>query len=444
MKRNVFAWCFWIFLILCLGSLSGGCECSDVGNVGSPPQIEVDPKSLVFEALTLGSQRVQSISVKNTGGDVLEITEIRIVNETANKAFSFTKRTETPLDLKPSDTIRIAVRYSPKVAGIARGHIRIVSNATNSGPGGVVKVPLRSAEVSADISATPNPMDFGSAKPDKKKVMTLTIQNRGKANLVLSAFKFKSNKEKQFTIEKQPKLPATVKPNGKVLVEIGYKPTAPFASESLFITNNSNVRNYEVKLVGKSSAAGIEIIPPRVVFDKVKLGSKGTKSFVIKSTGNLDLEIKSLTMGPATSYDFTMLPFPANPKTPFTLKPGAEQKIIVQYDSTDVKDDKGTILVENNATPKPKEVLLEALAKGCDLQVKPPQLHFTGQGVRTITLANKGNEPCIYQKTSLSPGTSQEFRFDKPPHAAQKIDPGASLLFAVRCLFSSFRTSNIE
>ena len=418
------------FALVIFGGITQGCGCDTEGIGGAEPKILVEPKSYVFEAVSIGQSRQATIRVKNVGFGLLSISSLKVVHETAGEAYTLLSKVKFPLEVETDQSVRLRIEYKPKQAGANRAHLRIESNAQNA-TDGITKVPLRSAEVAADIVATPNPMDFKAVEPGKKKTMTLTVSNRGKAELQISEFKFKSNKEKQYSLSELPKLPAKLAPGKSVAIKVTYEPKGPTALEDLIVVNSSAIRNYIVKLVGKLASPQIEVTPKSLHFTKTLIGSKTTKSFLIKSVGGRDLIVKSILLGPGTSTDFSLENPPTNPKLPLTLKPGEEKKVFVTYKSSDVKDDKGVVKIESNAGGQPVDVLLNAGAQGCDLQPTPIKLFFSGKKVQQVAIANRGNKPCKYQGASFSPSTSPEFSFGAPPPPGQVIQPGSMIKITV-------------
>lgn len=430
MRRRTCVLSFMIFVSLLVTSLFGGCGCPDEGASGNPAEIEVDPGSLIFEAIAVGQKRVLSTIITNVGHDTLFIEEIDIKHSSTSKAFSLlAKPKDYPIKLGPQESITLKVQYAPKRAGSAQGKIVIISNAKNANAEGEVKVTLSSASVEADLSATPDPLDFGAIPPKQKKIKELTVKNSGKASVVIKGTLFGPNPDKQFRVEKEPKYPKTLKPGDSMKMKLSYSPVAPAAQTFLYFKND-RAMNFKVELIGKIAAPKIKVTPKLVKFSKVLLGTKGTKTFIIENIGGIDLIVNSIDLEKGGSSDFNL---PKLPSLPMTLASGKKKEITVEYFSQDVKNDKGIVKITSNDLGEPTvKVLLEALARGCDMKAIPSSLTFTGKSIKTVKVLNRGNRPCKYNKASFEKGMSPEFTLLTPLPASKDLAPGQTLSFKVQ------------
>lgn len=420
--------------ILWASVMLSGCNCENTGEIGNPPKLKINPPSLVFEAVQVGGTLNKSVVLSNEGGEDLTITELKIVNETAGVSFTLLTQKDLPLKIPTREEVKLTIRYSPKRAGSARGHVRIVSDAINptDTKDGIsfTKVSLRTTQLNADITVDPNPLDFGTVKPGQENVKSFVIKNRGQANLRIDGMEFKSNVSKEFELKTPLSYPKDIPPNKDLTVDVAYNPNKNVADEILIIRNNAKgSENFELRLVGQRAAPDIEVTPKELKYDDVYLGTKGTKTFTIKNKGTEVLEVKRISFDANTSKDFD---FDPAPQATYSIEPGKSVDIGVSYDSKDVNDDSGSVTIESNDPDSPiVKVLLSAKAKGCDLKAIPDNLYFTKPDKKTFNLINKGNLPCTFKGATFSATTSKEFGFSKPPAPAQLINPGQFIEFEV-------------
>lgn len=427
-RLGLFAWMTMIAAIAILG----GCDCQDVPSVSLEAEITSIPKALVFESVAIGDQLTREIVVKNTGRGSLIIKELSLINQSGGNPFSLLTQKNYPLEIEPGQSERFQIRYEPKLAGIAKGVLRTISNAQNANPAGEYDIEIRSVELSADISAEPNPMDFGSVKPGEKKTLALQVTNKGSAPLQLFAADFEKNAENEFAIETNLAYPVDVAPGKSLEIQISYSPKKPTAADETLILRNNTTNNsrYPVRLVGLVAAPDIEVKPLKLVFDKTAMGTKGVQSFEIFNRGTTNLEIQGITLGANSSSDFDL---PSLPTFPLSIEPQKSHKIDVEYNSKDTKDDTGTVKIVSNDPDSPEvKVELEGKAQGCNLIAAPTQLHFTRSDRKQVSILNQGNRPCIYKGAAFSAATSKEFSFFLPPPAAQALAPGQKLDFMVQ------------
>ncbi len=421
-----------LFVLSAGASMIAGCDCQDTVGVTLDAEIQSIPKTLVFESVAIGQQLTREVVVKNIGRGGLIIKELSIVNESAGEPFQLLTKKDLPLEIAPGASERLQVRYEPKRAGIARGHIRTVSNAENSDSSGVYKIDLRSTELSADISVTPNPVDFGAVKPNDTKTLKVKILNKGSATLELFSAEFEKNVEKEFVMVTNLAYPVAIDPGKSVEMELSYSPKKQQADEYLIIRNNSKAtERFRLRLVGAMAAPDIEVKPLKLVFDKTAVGTKGVKTFEIINNGSDVLEVSGITLGAGTSADFNLPSLPSS--WPLVIDPKSSKQIEVEYNSSDTKDDTGTVKIASNDPDSPEvKVELEGKAQGCNLIAAPTQLHFVKADRKQVSIINQGNRPCTYKGAYFSQTTSKEFSFFLPPPAAQVISPGQKLDFLVK------------
>lgn len=421
--------CAWGAMVLTMSLM--GCDCQDNLSLSQEAEIQAIPKALIFESVPIGQNLTREVVIKNIGRGSLIINELVVVNESAGEPFRLLTTKNLPLEIESNKSERLEIRYEPSQAGVAKGYIKTVSNAKNADTSGVFKIDLRSTELASDISAEPNPVDFGAVKPGEKEKKTITVTNRGSANLQLFGTEFEKNVEGEFAIETQLAFPVDVEPGKSITIEISYSPKKPTADENLILRNNTTSSpRYNVRLVGKMAAPDIEVKPLKLVFDKTAMGTKGVQAFEISNIGTTTLEVKAITLTADTSSDFNL---PSLPTFPLMIEPGKSQKIDVEYNSRDAKDDTGTVKIESNDPDSPEvKVELEARAQGCNLQAAPTLLHFTRGERKQVSIINQGNRPCTYKGAYFSTATSKEFSFFLPPPAAQILAPGQKLDFLVQ------------
>lgn len=420
-----------LVVALALTSVLGGCDCQESTGVSLEAEIQAIPKALIYEAVAIGKNLTREVVVKNVGRGSLILQDVVIVNESAGNPFRLLTQKSFPLEIEPGQSERWQVRYEPKRAGIAKGYIKTVSNAKNSDSEGVFRIDLKSAELSADISALPNPLDYGFVKPGESKTLKLTITNKGSAPLELFSATFEKDVEKEFAVKTNLAYPVEIGPAKKLEVEITYTPKKPAADITLILRNNtSTTARYPVRLVGQLASPDIEVEPTKLVFDKTSVGTRGAKTFKITNKGTTTLEVKGITLGSNTSSDFDI---PTLPTFPLMIDSGKSAEIEVVYNSSDTKDDTGTVKIASNDPDSP-EVKVELVGKGqgCNMVAAPTQLHFTRADKKQVTLVNQGNRPCIFKGATFSTGTSKEFSFFLPPPAAQALSPGQKLDFLVK------------
>lgn len=172
--------------------LVAGCDCGGGGLTKGKPQIAVDPQALAFGALSRGNERVLSLTVENTGDATLNVESITLNGPAVftlvdwdGVAFGEASWPSgiVPPGVGPPPHKVLRVRFSPDDEVDFAGEIVIRSNAQNARE---VTVPLNGSGSVPIIEVSPALLDFGTVSLDSSASLTLTITNRGAADLAIA------------------------------------------------------------------------------------------------------------------------------------------------------------------------------------------------------------------------------------------------------------------
>jgi len=138
------------FRILCVGLLLGGCATKPPPKVETKVEpalpaprvekvrepLEVTPLELHFSGLRGATKASESISVKNTGTEAVQVSDIRVVGANAT-TFKIVNVPLLPVVLSPSSSFTFAVGFEPGAGadpGVHHGRVRIVRSEDDDGP----------------------------------------------------------------------------------------------------------------------------------------------------------------------------------------------------------------------------------------------------------------------------------------------------------------------
>jgi subtilisin family serine protease/trehalose utilization protein len=141
-------------------------------HVTGVPNIAISPDSIAFGSLFVGAVRTDSITVSNTGTDVLHVTAITATPG----AF----HAPPPLDLAVGESRTLPVTFAPTVPGIYTGTLEFTSNAHNAPT--LTALLFGEGLVAPDIAATPESLAVSVFSGDIIS-RTLLIQNTGGSEL---------------------------------------------------------------------------------------------------------------------------------------------------------------------------------------------------------------------------------------------------------------------
>ena len=186
------------------------------------PEIEVDPLTHSFGALSAGSETQDVvITIKNEGNDVLDISGIYLDNGTSNFTI-----TASPIGIVEShDEVELIVSYAPGTYETNSDIIRIVSNDEDEP---VVDVLLDGSGDAPIIFVTPDYHDFGTVYLGCDDTIPVTIGNIGNSNLILTDIEYFASVPVDFAMEDYTPdhgiLPITISPGDTIDISVDYVP----------------------------------------------------------------------------------------------------------------------------------------------------------------------------------------------------------------------------
>ena len=124
-ERSV-GWLSLLAFVLSLFSWLFICGCA-ITSDNSGKALLVDPSSLTFGRVIVGGNSWQNVTISNTRGAILIITQANIRGTSFNVA-----GLTLPLTLSPGESSSFSVRFAPTVAGNLAGSVSLVSNASRS------------------------------------------------------------------------------------------------------------------------------------------------------------------------------------------------------------------------------------------------------------------------------------------------------------------------
>jgi len=459
------------------------CQCEDNVGVQADGIIKTNlpgekRPNLIFTNAAVNKQNEQSFDLWNDGRVELTITKIHLKGP-GFKSFQV-QHPKLPLVLKPGEAKKkITVIFTPKEAGDFEALMGFTSSdAKNVENDGVfyVKVTTQNLAPLPEFDCKKR-LEFGKVALGKTLEKTCTIRNVGSADLEIKKIFYNAEKNEVDAYELvEPKtFPVTLKQGGdeKLTVKIRFAPKkyppAEAVGHFVFETNikdESDASKHKLKVIGLIQIGAIELIPiypncqghedcrrvdsrlfcnedaptgkklcrqkatvtPLMKFPLTSKGKSTTRQFLIRSVGELPIEVTKITLG-TTNKDFKVL----NAGLPLTLAPKSEKSISVTYSPLTDKPGKNVLTVHSSAGNKSKApVNLEAATHGCDLQANPQKLKFTGPKSFTLTLFNQGNQSCLVKTVKLKSGKEDPFKLFPKVQGNQTIAPGGRLDLLVK------------
>jgi archaellum component FlaF (FlaF/FlaG flagellin family) len=155
---------------------------ASIGLAGSgvQPQLSLQPGTVAFGNVPVGSTNTQTMTISNPGSATLNISQSSV----SGAGFSITGLT-LPLNVAPGTMSSFTLSYTPAGAGTVSGTLKLVSNAPVS-PANFVLSGSGVAQTS-QLSASPVSLSFAStAVGSSSASQTVTLSNTGNAAVTIS------------------------------------------------------------------------------------------------------------------------------------------------------------------------------------------------------------------------------------------------------------------
>ncbi len=398
------------------------------GQVPQVPRITVNPTSLAFGDVTVGTSSSRSFAIANTGTAAL-IGTVAVTSGTS-APYSLTP---TSFNVAAGGSVSITVAFSPTTVAQANAGLTVASNDAVTPTVAVTVAGNGVAAPAPNIALNPTSLAFGAVTIGGQVSMTTQVQNLGTAPLDVTAIALCSGTPARFTWS--PAAPFTVAPNGSTSLTVTYAPSAAVVdSGCLAITSNDTAKpSVQLGLSGTGQSAPaprISVSPMAIDFGTVTLGASLSRTFTVANTGNAQLT-GALAFATLTS-DYTFSP------TALSLAPGGTQIVTVVFAPSQATTSTGVIVITSNDTTNPT-VSVSLTGTGISTNVATIALSPNALAFGTVTVSssaslvaqvqNTGTATLTVSAISLCSGTSAAFSWS--PAAPFSVAPGGAATLTV-------------
>jgi hypothetical protein len=409
-----------------------GCNCNGVDQFGKlRAKLEVEPASVDFGSVALGSFVVRSVKLSNTGNALLTISSVVIAGDAV-----FTIGSTPPTTLAPSMSADVSLVFSPQALGPVTATLRITTTQ-DSAPH---DVPLTGVGVMTGMDALcamPVPLDLGRVPLGRTSTATLHVKNCGLEPLTVSAVKISSDaghgSSPGFVLltSTWPTMLAVGASFDLVVTFSGM--TSGDASGFIRIDSSamSQPTSYFPMIARVVDGCDLTVIPSVLSFYGVAMGSTADRPVLVMNPTIAGCTISRLQITQGTALFSLVSP----PSTPDALASGASEELDIRYAPTGTGPDMGMLEVEAQGVVKQVQLVGNApLGPGCHLQPTPDFLSFGvvpvgSQQTRTTRLTNISQTACNVTAIAVDPASSPGFV--TMASAPGSIAPSASADIAV-------------
>lgn len=201
-------------------------------------------------------------------------------------------------------------------------------------------------------------VDFGSVKVGESQTKTLSLENKGRKDLVIESVKLFGNKA--FSMEAVD-VPITLGLNQKVEINLTFTPDAKNKDYDAELTIKSNAhmkKTVKISLagngVGNEAGPNPTLTSNKVDFGTVKVKSVNKKKVTLSNAGDLPFEVTSITIKDDPKVGFEIAEIE---DIPFILEEGDKKELNIKFEPIESGNYNAKAEINTNAKNKAKLVI---------------------------------------------------------------------------------------
>lgn len=335
-------------------------------------QLTVNPSSLGFGNVQVGSSQTLSATLGNSGASSLTISQAAL----SGAGFSLSG-IALPLTIGAGQSAGFSVTFSPQSAGAASGNVDFVSNASDS----TLNFSLSGTGVTQGVlTASPSSEAFGSVQVGASANLSETLTNSGGSSLMISAAAASGT---GFSLSGLS-LPLTLTAGQSTSFTVTFSPTVSGpASGGVSITSNGANPNLSIALSGTGTTPGsLSANPAALSFGSVQVGNNANLSETLTNTGSSSVTISQANLS-GTGFSISGL------NLPLTLTASQSVTFSATFAPSAAGAASGSLSVVSNASNSPLTIAFSGTGTAAGtLAVSPTSLSFGSVAVGSSTSLN--------------------------------------------------------
>ena len=373
--------------------------------------MKTTPKSVNFTDVPLGTNATKKVSITNVGSGPFVLTEVVMAPDVSAPDFTL-EDLDFPITLAATETIDVAVTYTPDGQGDDFGKIAIHTDLPDQGE---VLIPVTGNVTGPKLLVMPALVDFGFVDLNGSKTIEVELLNVGSADLVVSGAELTLLTNPAVTLEGAPAEDVVLPPTESTTFTVTFAPKdlIPYSNDALggvLVSSNDQVNGQIVlPIFGNVAAAEMQVSPLFVDFGLVALNDVVFREVSILNSGKLPLDIPAVELADDSGGEFAIVGYDVSGWAP----PGQiaeDEHVKVKLSFTNKNGSSGEAvgkLVIKSSDPTKAEVPVElsakrAGAKECKVMLVPSSLNYgiVPHGhtkTMPVTIKNVGSGPCSYK-----------------------------------------------
>jgi hypothetical protein len=300
--------------------------------------LTVNPSSLDFGSVQVGSNQPLSETLTNSGGTSITVSQVTA----SGTGFSFSGL-NLPLTLPAGQSQPFTVTFTPQSGGGIDGNLTILSSGSNPS----VNVSLSGNGLTAGaLTANPSSLGFGNVQVGNQEPLSETLTNSsGSSTVTISQAAISGTGFSMSGLTP----PVVLAPGQHVMFSVIFSPqSAGNASGNLVVTSNASDPNLTIPLTGAGTNASpgqLAITPATFNFGNVDVGSYGDLPATLSATG-ANVTVSSDTISNSV-FSINGLALP------ITIPAGQNAQFTITYTPQTTGQSSGTVSFTSNAANTP-------------------------------------------------------------------------------------------
>jgi hypothetical protein len=413
-----------LLLVAACGPNDGGNNNGGIGEEDSGT-ISVQPSSVSFSAVDIGSSTTETVTIRNVAPDPLTILSLELEsrNGMAIDDFELVDAPSNNTRIPGNESVEFQVRYSPSDTTPDGATISIVSTDPTTTVQNPTQLDVFTVDNVPELTAQPNPVRFARIPAGERTQQTLTLRNVGSAPLTIfeepsysgsSAFSV-STEGRTYPLTLQPFDNSDAEGNledFELEVTVRYAPEGGSnqVGEILVVSDDSSGAEGSEdgrfnKLIPVDAAADAPCILVDGLtrrFGQVPIGATTTDVVTVTNCGSRSLEISAVTIienSEDEEFELQLDDWDGNGDgridSPVTIDPGERSRFRIDYGPLQVGQDTGVVEIVSNDPAQP-QLDLDLIGRGSDGECPEANLLASVRGVSAAPRQSISTAPLEY------------------------------------------------
>ena len=368
--------------------------------------LTVNPSSISFGTVNVGQTQSATMTVQNQGLSSVALSGVQV----ADPAFTLSPD-QMPATIPAGGSAAIKVSFAPTAAKSYSSDVVLMSGDQKTS----VSVAGTGQSVSQGGTGTPalqvsaSALQFGSVPIGTDSQQSLTLTSSGTAPLQISSL----NAQGTGFSAQMPALPVTLQPGHTLTLPVQFLPKSSGQETGQLVigSNAAQAPSVTVNLIGNGASStpppppgsgtpALTLSSTTVNFGAVAVGSQGSNSVTLTSSGTADVVLQSVTVnGAAFSTGQLQLPL--------TLAPGQQIALPLTFIPSSAGAQQGQVTLADNATGSPSTIDLSGNGTTTASLSVPSDVDFgdvtvSSQEDKTITLVSNGTAPVTVSAITIA------------------------------------------